>query len=341
MTFPDLAALKDFAGWKTARAPHAVGPGPDPERLRVAYLDLLKLALCDLTGTSTASVSRRIDGSIASRELRGEDRRLRSGGIDWPLHGLTMVGLNRLDDLQACVEAVLRDRVEGDLIEAGTWRGGAALLMRATLDSLGATDRTVLVADSFQGFPAADDIGDLNTIDFLAVPADEVRDSFARLGLDHGVELVEGFFEETLPALDTEQWAVVRLDGDTYAATRAALDALYPRLAVGGYLIVDDYHAMTAEECRRAVDEFRAEHGISEPLETVDWTCVRWRREDPTPIAAAPPRPAPAARAEAVPRAQPGPVPTGRELDLEHQVAALQEQLRGRSWRRRLAGRLR
>ena len=78
MTFPDLAALKDFAGWKAARAPHAVGPGPDQESLRLAYLGLLKLALCDLTGTSTGSVSRRIDGSVASRELRGEDRRLRS-----------------------------------------------------------------------------------------------------------------------------------------------------------------------------------------------------------------------------------------------------------------------
>jgi O-methyltransferase len=339
MTFPDLAALKDFAGWKAARAPHAVGPGPDQESLRLAYLGLLKLALCDLCGPSTGSVSRRIDGSIASRELRGEDRRLRSGGIDWPLQGLTMVGLTRLDDLQACVEAIVRDGVEGDVIEAGTWRGGASILMRATLDSLGASERTVHVADSFQGFPAADDIGDLNTIDFLAVPADEVLDSFARFGLDHGVRIVEGFFEETLPALDTQQWALVRLDGDTYAATRAALDALYPRLAVGGYLLVDDYLAMTAEECRRAVDEFRAEHEIAEPLETVDWTCVRWRREDATPIAPRPPQPAPAARAEAVERPHAGHVPTGRELDLEHQVAALQEQLHRRSWRRRLAGR--
>src|SRR4051794_31932244 len=55
MTFPDLAALKDFAGWKAARAPHAAGPHPDPDGLRAAYLDLLKLALCDLAGTATGS----------------------------------------------------------------------------------------------------------------------------------------------------------------------------------------------------------------------------------------------------------------------------------------------
>ena len=47
-----------------------------------------------------------------------------------------------------------------------------------------------------------------------------MRDSFARFGLDRGVRLVPGFFEETLPALAGTRWAVVRLDGDTYEATR-------------------------------------------------------------------------------------------------------------------------
>ena len=36
-----------------------------------------------------------------------------------------------------------------------------------------------------------------------------------------------------------------------------------------------------------------------------------------------------------------GSPPTGRELDLEHQIAALQEQLHARSWLRRLTGRAR
>jgi O-methyltransferase len=277
-------------------------------------------------------------GGIASRELRGEDRTLRAAGLDWPLHGLTMVGLNRLDDLQACVEAVVRDGVEGDLIEAGAWRGGASILMRATLDTLGA-GRTVFVADSFQGFPAADTLGDLNATDFLAVPAEEVRESFTRFGLADGVEIVPGFFEETLPRLADGRWALMRLDADTYEATRAALDALYPGLSVGGYVIVDDYGVMDRQECRRAVDEFRAEHGIVEPLEEVDWTCVRWRRQDATPVEPAA-RPEPSrSRAEALPRPRAPHVPTGRELELEREVAALRERLRGRSWRRRLAGR--
>jgi O-methyltransferase len=337
MAFPDLTALREFAGWKAARAPRAAGPRPDVERLRAAYLGLLKLALCDLAGPSTASVSRLLDGRLASRELSGEDRQLRSAGLDWPLHGLTMVGLNRLDDLQACVESVVRDGVDGDLIEAGAWRGGASILMRATLDALGATDRTVYVADSFQGFPAADELADLNVNDFLAVPVDEVRESFSRFGLERGVRFVPGFFEQTLPALAGTRWAVIRLDGDTYEATRAALEALYPGLAVGGYAIIDDYGVMERQECRRAVDEFRARHGIEDPLEQVDWTCVRWRRTHEAPVEPThEPPPAPA-RAEALPRPGTVRVPTGRELELEREVAALREQLRGRSWRRRPA----
>ena len=345
MAFPDLKALREFAGWKAARPPQAAGPTADAEGLRRAYLELLKLALCDLAGTSTGSVSRLLDGTLASRELAGEDRGMRAAGLDWPLHGLTMVGLNRLDDLQACVETVVRDGVEGDLVEAGAWRGGASILMRATLDTLGAGERTVYVADSFQGFPAADELGDLNAIDFLSVPVEEVRDSFARFGLERGVRLVPGFFEQTLPALaGGTRWALVRLDGDTYEATRTALEALYPGLAVGGHLIVDDYGAMERRECRRAVDEFRAEHGIEDPLEQVDWTCVRWRRTHEEPVGAAPEPPpaAPEARTEAMPRPHTVHVPTGRELELEREVSALRQRLgERRSWRPRLTARKR
>ena len=64
-----------------------------------------------------------------------------------------MIGLKRLDNLQSCVEQVLRDGIPGDLIETGVWRGGACILMRAILQAYGDTARTVWVADSFAGLP--------------------------------------------------------------------------------------------------------------------------------------------------------------------------------------------
>src|SRR5215216_1550899 len=167
----------------------AAGARPEGEALRTAYLDLLKLALCDLVGAATRTVTWTADRRIFSRQLTGDQIKWRAGGRDWPENALTMVGLRRLDDLQACVESVVRDRVEGDLIEAGAWRGGASILMRATLDTLGAEDRTVWVADSFRGFPAPEPEGDsedrelhlhLSEYDYLAAPLEDVKEHFAR-----------------------------------------------------------------------------------------------------------------------------------------------------------------
>ena len=64
-----------------------------------------------------------------------------------------MIGLRRMDNIQHCVQAVLSDDVPGDLIETGVWRGGACIFMKANLVAGGDTERTVWVADSFQGLP--------------------------------------------------------------------------------------------------------------------------------------------------------------------------------------------
>jgi O-methyltransferase len=321
------------AGLEAAPEPKAVGAAAGVDALRAAYLDILKLALCDLTGSGTTSVGAMPGKGVVSYELQGRDRRLRSAGIDWPLHGLTMVGLARLADLQSCVETVVRDQVPGDLIEAGVWRGGASILMRAVLDSLGSTDRAVLVADSFEGFPdsdAAETDGVDYSYEFLVTALDDVRDNFARLGYERGVEFVPGFFEETLPQLTDRTFAVVRLDGDSYSATNVGLHSLYPALSPGGYMIIDDYGVV--EGCRRAVDDFRSQYGLTEPVEQVDWVCVRWRRESTEPFEIPPVSPTAqasgatgGARRSGQPR-RPD-IPTLREFELAAEISELKARL--------------
>jgi hypothetical protein len=315
-------------------------PEPEPEALRRSYLELLKLALCNLTGTDTREVTSDRHKRVFSRELVGEEQLgWRVEGRDWPLDGLTMVGLHRLDDLQACIEAVTRDAVPGDLIEAGAWRGGASIFIRCALNSLGGADRTLWVADSFEGFPvpdAADSAADreleshMSEIAFPAPPLETVRTYFARFGAERGVEFVRGFFEDTMPGLGGRAWSLIRLDADTYKATKLALETLYPGLAAGGYVILDDYfHPFLREACRRAVDDFRAECGITEPIEQIDFTGARWRREsapDAGAVAGAGDRPelvtAPARPQRPAPR-----IPTDYELGLEDERAALRARL--------------
>ncbi|MBA2522058.1 MAG: hypothetical protein H0V25_01890, partial [Solirubrobacterales bacterium] len=95
---------KTLADWTTERPILTARPRPDTEGQRAAYLDLLKLALCDLAGKTTISIGRLDDrGALFARELEGEQLLVRTNGMDWPLSGLTMVGLLRLDNLQSCV----------------------------------------------------------------------------------------------------------------------------------------------------------------------------------------------------------------------------------------------
>jgi O-methyltransferase len=212
------------------------------------------------------------------------DQQVRAEGRDWPARAESMAGLRRLDNLQFCVTDVLRRGVPGDLIETGAWRGGVTIFMRAILEAYGDTERQVWVADSFQGLPKPDperwpaEAGDEHwTVDQLAVPLEEVQANFARYGLlDERVRFLPGWFKDSLPAAPIERLAVLRLDGDMYGSTMEALEALYPRLSPGGYVIVDDYGAIA--QCKEAVTDFRAANDIIDPMETVDWTGVYWQR---------------------------------------------------------------
>lgn len=264
------------------------------------YIDLVKHAVNgDLHGPQTVMVPVRPAGRVSKAvkralALRGilPARSVTIGdatfatGVGWPESranvGESMIGLARLSNVQDAVESVIRSQVPGDLIEAGVWRGGAAILMRAVLVGHGVDDRVVYVADSFEGLPPPTfeegDAGQLHLDHTLAVSLEDVRASFQRYGLlDDQVRFIKGWFRDTLPALAGHSWSVIRLDGDMYESTRDGLVNLYPGLSPGGWLIVDDYH--TYESCRRAVDEYRREHRITEPISRIDDNGVFWRKE--------------------------------------------------------------
>lgn len=196
----------------------------------------------------------------------------------------TMIGLTRLNNIQQCVTDVIRSNIPGDLVEAGVWRGGAAIFLRALLEVYSDAARKVWVADSFQGLPKPDpdrypaDRGDtLWKIGALAVSLEEVKANFARYGLlDDRVQFLQGFFSETLPAAPIERISVLRLDCDMYESTMTVLDALYDRVSRGGYVIIDDFGAIAA--CRQAVSDFRSKSNINDEIHAIDWTGVYWQR---------------------------------------------------------------
>jgi O-methyltransferase len=205
-------------------------------------------------------------------------------GRGWPELAHTMIGLRRMDNLRHCVETVIRDGVQGDLIETGVWRGGACIFMRGILKAYECTDRRVWVADSFAGLPPpdparapADKDDKHHRYNELAVSLEQVQENFRAYGLlDDQVQFLKGWFKDTLPNTTIERLAVCRLDGDMYESTDDALRSLYHKLQPGGFLIVDDYGAVPA--CRQAVEDFRGAHGITDPIQTIDWTGIYWRK---------------------------------------------------------------
>jgi O-methyltransferase len=212
------------------------------------------------------------------------DPERREEGLDWPPDAETMIGINRLDNLEELVTDVLRRDVSGDLIETGVWRGGATIFMRAILEAYGEQERTVWVADSFRGLPKPDPRQEDDVKDaywrkpVLAASLEDVKANFARYGLlDDRVRFLPGWFRDTLSKAPIDKLSVLRLDGDLYESTMDALEPLYPKLSVGGYCIVDDYSIVPG--CKRAVDEYRARYGIEEEIKVVDWGCVYWQRE--------------------------------------------------------------
>lgn len=206
---------------------------------------------------------------------------LEGGGVNLQMRqddAETMVGTRQLDNIQFCITDVMKRKIPGDVIECGAWRGGATILMRAVLRVYGDAGRTVWVADSFEGLPSP-----ANHVDFglkrgeMAVSLEEVQENFARYGLlDEKVRFLKGFFNKTLPAAPIGKLSVLRADSDLYDSQMDVLSNLYPKLSVGGYAIVDDYFELAG--CKRAIDEYRHAHNITEEIQRIDSEGVYWQK---------------------------------------------------------------
>ena len=186
---------------------------------------------------------------------------------------LTKTSIERVvATINACKHAV-QAQVEGDFVECGVWRGGNAIAAKKTFERLG-SDKKVYLFDTFTGMTAP---GDHDKTAYNPKSADEryrdasrdgysdwnyasledVEANFASAGFDgSGLRFIKGdvlktlAVEENLPA----QVSVLRLDTDWYESTKVELETLYPRLSVGGSILIDDYGHW--EGARKAVDEY-------------------------------------------------------------------------------------
>lgn len=245
--------------------------GQEIARQRGAYLELLKNCLIG-----------KIYEDRPHQDANFQPR-WRELGLDWPTQAHSMIGNLRMLNLWQLCEDVIFRKVPGDFIETGVWRGGACIFMRAILKTYGIEDRIVWVADSFAGLPPPDEQkypqdrgSDFHTMEPLAVSLEEVQKNFRSYGmLDDQVRFLKGWFKDTLHVAPIERLAVLRLDGDMYESTMDSLRALYHKLSPGGYVIVDDF---CIPSCAKAVNDFRDQHRIDEPMQVIDSSSTYWQK---------------------------------------------------------------
>ena len=221
---------------------------------------------------------------IIAKQIKFSKDEIINGKV-WPFRADTMIGLKRLDNIQHCVLDILKNNIDGDFIETGVWRGGGSIFMKAILSVFNINNKIVWVADSFEGLPKPnkekyiEDINDtLYKYKELKVSLQEVKDNFKKYDLlDNNVKFLKGWFSETLPKAPMQKLSLLRLDGDMYESTWDALVNLYPKLSIGGFIIIDDWNAVKG--CKKAVEDYRLTNNITEKIVTIDWASVFWKKE--------------------------------------------------------------
>jgi hypothetical protein len=201
----------------------------------------------------------------------------------------TATSPERIIGLVNAVKYISHNRIEGDFVECGVWRGGSMMAAMLTLVQLGDTLRHFYLYDTYEGMtpPTDKDVTYDHTraTELLAMTKkDKEGDSYwCVAGLNDvqrnifstgypkdKIHFVKGRVEDTLPATMPNQIALLRLDTDWYESTYHELTHLYPLLSPNGVLILDDYGFW--QGCQKAVDDYFAKQTFVPLLSKLDFS---------------------------------------------------------------------
>ena len=201
----------------------------------------------------------------------------------------TMTSLERMYALYKAVKYVVEQKIEGDFVECGVWKGGSAMLIAATLVQLKCFDKKIYLYDTFEGMssPSEKDKSyagktakkllknsknnkeESNIWCFCTL--EHVKQNFSTINYPNAnVFYIKGKVEETINANNHEKIALLRLDTDWYESTYHEMTYLYPVLEKSGVLIIDDYGYW--QGAREAIDQYCSENKIHILLNRIDYT---------------------------------------------------------------------
>lgn len=195
----------------------------------------------------------------------------------------TMLSEARLYSLFTIIKKICVENIPGNFVECGVAAGGSTALVAAVIKRYTQQPRWVYAFDSFDGMPAPTEKDKSNGIPAevtgwgtgtCAAPEASVKEICNKLGVGDIVQLVKGYFEDTLPKLRDKvgMIALLHMDGDWYESTKTIISNLYDRISNDGFVQVDDYGFW--EGCRQALHEFETERQLKFELHQIDSTGV-------------------------------------------------------------------
>ncbi|MDZ7959690.1 MAG: TylF/MycF/NovP-related O-methyltransferase [Aulosira sp. DedQUE10] len=199
------------------------------------------------------------------------------------IHPYTMLSEARLYSLFTLIKRICIENIPGNFVECGVAAGGSTALVAAVIKRYTKQPRWVYAFDSFDGMPAPTEKDTSDGIlaeltgwgtGTCAAPEASVKEICKKLGVSDIVQLVKGYFQDTLPKMRdvVGMIALLHMDGDWYESTKSIINNLYDRISNDGFVQVDDYGFW--EGCRQALHEFEAERQLNFELHQIDSTGV-------------------------------------------------------------------
>jgi hypothetical protein len=200
---------------------------------------------------------------------------------------LTMASYERIFATVMACKYVIDKGIEGDFVECGVWRGGNAIAA-AEIFKLHNSNKKVWLFDTFKGMTVPTDF-DLTISNGLSAKnqfsanqkethnewcyasIQDVRNNFIKRQLVENIRFIEGDVCQTLNTDNLPSAiSILRLDTDWYESTKKELDVLYPRLLLGGCLIIDDYGHWSG--AKKATDEYFKKYNNRPFFQYIDYT---------------------------------------------------------------------
>ena len=134
------------------------------------------------------------------------------------------------------------DMLDGDILELGTYKGGASIMLARFLDRIN-SKKKIYTCDGFIGLPFDEKNRDnYPKGHFSDTSYEYVTEKLKKFHVQDRVSIINGLFQESLGRLSEKNFSFILLDCDLYESARQALDFSYPRLADNGIMMFHDYN---------------------------------------------------------------------------------------------------